>query len=655
MPDASYVYGLYRLRESEGPELTLRNRIKFTRLLCDMENAVVIPPQYKAITKEIRTPFMRDTWLRVTAALTRDTPVMHVEPKDAKNADSRAAANIGESWTWAAFQQMNKDQSDDMIYESTKALVRDEESVLKVVYRPDAWANFPVRGPKESATDFTKRTESYKKQFDTRLPYAWRVVDRLSMLFGDGEFGDDWALEYGEYPLPYLANRYGMQETTKDGSRRLIDPQNMLGGMPEPEGYLRSSGAGFCTKIEYWDAAWWHVVIDGQNAPGFPKRNPYNGRLPYIRAKSDPVLFALSFLVPGLDALLTMKLNWSYLGAYPSPKITTLPNAQGAPALDIPGGDDGDATADQDAVLRWKPGIAIDLPVGKDMTFLVPPPVGQDLNEMITIVRGLIDVAGVPSVFRGIGGADQAGYAINQLIAAANLTYKKLGESLERQFAQAGEFLWYCVANRIKDDVYVRGDVDVVDPTTGATKKDKAWLGLKPDGKLQAQVAPVTELGPLSVRFRPVLPTDEQARAMIGIQLVNAPKALMSRRRAIEKYLQEENPEQILDEIAIENAMDEEPLKSQWVQEAMREAGMVPEPQQNPAAGLVGPNGQPLLPQTPPSPFAPGQAGSGQPSVPGLNTPIQPGRPQTPGIAPGRGAGGFPGQPGGNLPRGMGA
>lgn len=655
-PTAGEISGLYQSRLNEGDESTLRRRATRSRQLCELEHAVIIPDAYKAIAQEMRTPFTRDTWLRVTAALTRDEPVGHVEPRDRGNRDSEATADIAEKWTMATFRQMNRDLGDDVIYESTKALVRDQESVVKIVHRPDAWATFFRRKPGESPDAYQKRFASDKQQPGTAMPFAWRVVDRLSMLFGDGEYGDEWALEYGEYPLPYLERRYpgmerddeGLQQSTDGGSvkrTRLISPGDMLGGKPKPEGYL-TTGMGSCVKIEYWDADWWCVVIDGSMAPGFPKPNPYKGKLPYFRAKSDPVLFALSFLVPGLDALLTMKLNWAYLSAYPTPQLSrsgnnTVPNVDAAGD----GAEDGDVPA-----FVWSPGRMMVPPAGYTFGFVAPPPVGQDLNEMVSVIRGLIDVAGVPSVFRGIGGADQAGYAINQLIAAANLTYKKLAESLQRQFELAGEFLWHLVREKIKSEVYVLND---------SAKAGKTWVCLKPSGTVTATSAPVDKLGPLTVRFRPVLPTDEQARAMIAMQLVNAPKPLMSQHRAIEKYLQEEDPQQILDEIAVEQALQEEPLHSMMIQQALTEAGVNPNAQ-NPASQLVGPNGQPLISQTPggggmpmlpgATGAVPGQAAAGTPAIPGLNQPIAPSPGPAPAILPGQGgrpAGAFPGQPGG--------
>jgi hypothetical protein len=167
--------------------------------------------------------------------------------------------------------------------------------------------------------------------------------------------------------------------------------------------------------------------------------------------------------------------------------------------------------------------------------------------------------------------------------------------------------------------------------------------------------APVDMLARMEVKLRPVLPTDEQARAMIAMQLTNAQKPLLSRKRAIEKHLQEEDPEGILNEIALEDALEQEPLKSLQMQEALRKAGLLPQP----GAGLLNQFGQPMPPGGqggPPSPFVAGQAAGGMPGIPGLTQPMIPGPPGSNGVPAGTGgrpAGGFPGQPGNQGPGGF--
>lgn len=663
-PTAGEILGLYSVRLNEGEEGTLRTRARTTRDLCEMRHAVTIPSEYRAIAKEIRTPFVRDTWQRVAAALTRDTPVAHVEGRDGTVTASEAA-NIAERFFLALLFNMSRERGENLLWEDAKALVRDQESVIKCVHKPDAWASFPRRTKGEDPDEYQKRTEGYKKS--SEMIFAARVVDRLSMLFGDGEYGDDWALEYGEYSTDWLKSRYKMVPEDGEGSgyyvqtdtegqkiarrrKRLIDPKQplidrTLGGRPFPEGELATGGNALSTKIEYWDADWWCVVVDGSMAPDYPKRNPYAPRLPYFRAKSDPVLYALSFLVPGFDSLLTMWLNWAYLGAYPIPQLVAPTNA--APNIGDVGGEMEPAGGDSVKPMVWQPGKLYEAPPGYEMRFTQPPPIGQDVQQMAQIYRQLIETAGVASVLRGSAGSDYSGYLANQLLAAATLTYKHLATAIENQLADMGEFIWHVITTRIKQEVYVLAS------ETEDKKETKKWLGLKPSGKVTGLCAPVDMLARMEVKLRPVLPTDEQARAMIAMQLTNAQKPLLSRRRAIEKHLQEEDPDGILNEIAVEDALDQDPmLKALQTQEALRKAGYLPQA----GSGLLNAQGQPIPPTGAPSPFVAGQAAGGMPAIPGLTQPLIPGAPGSNGVPAGTGgraAGSFPGQPGNQGPGGF--
>lgn len=612
-PDANYVYSLYELRRSSGDETRIRWIIEMMRPLVRMQHVLNVPDAYKQIAKTIRTPFVRDTLMRTTTALNQKPYTIEIEPRDERQVSARAA-ELGIRWDTALREVLDKEIGENAAIESTKALIRDGESVLKVVHRPDAWASFPEREADEEAEAYSGRADRYKK--GQPVPFAWRVVDRLSMLFGDGEFGDDWALEYGEYPRTYLGQQYRMVETNEG----LKDPKRLLGGKPKPQGYLYSN-TGRTVKLEYWDADWWHVVIDGEDAPGFPKKNPYSPRIPYFRAKapdSESLLYSLLWLAPALDEVLTMKANWAYLSAYPNPRMQQVPNA----ITMSPTGEDGQPTT-----LSWKPGKAIQVPVGWNLDFLAPPPAGKDLNDLVVLLRDLIDVAGIPSVFRGAGGDNQAGYAINQLIAAASLAFKLAGEALARQFERAFEFFHWMVAHIVDQPVPLLAG-------PGADGTGKQWLALRPGNGCTTTEAGIEDLGPVTVTFRPTLPTDEQALAMIATQLVNSPKQLLSRRTAMKEYLHLDDPDSELDEIAVEMAMESPPLQQKVMEEALQKAGLAsPQAPASPAAAPPGPSGPP----------APGQVAGG-PSVPGLTMPMQPPPPQAPPIHPGR-PGMFPGAP----------
>lgn len=621
-PDADYVLGLYRWKLQDNDEARLRTLSDTFRSLTRLAHKVDIPTEYQAITKPIRTPYLRDAWLRTTAALLQKPPTVHVEPANVHD-KYRRAANIVERWDLAMIERLNREVGDDAIFESAKSLVRDGESVIKVVHKPDAWANFPRREDhlEDSADKIDDRQTTFKRK--SVMPIARRCVDRLSVLFGDGEYGDDWVIEYGEYPTPYLSREYEMNPV--DG--RLVNPKNILGGKPKPEGYYLS-GQGQSVKLEYMDADWWHVVIDGSDAPDFPQPNPYSPKLNYIRAKapdSESLLYSLLFLVPALDRLMTMKMNWAHLGGYPNPMIRPV---SGAVYGDVGVGDDK-----KTAKFKWKPGKLLELPAGYEFLFAMPPPVGKDLDDLIKILMNLVEVAGVPAIMRGDTSGDPSGYLANQLLAATMIALRAAADALQRQTASYLEFIHFLVSDVIKQDVPVQ-----------SYGKSQRWLAVKPTGEPTETSAPVDMIGPIEVRFRPTLPTQEQAAAMIANQLTQSKKPLISRKRAIEKYLMEEDPEGVLDEIWAEDALDAEPLATQVREEAARRAGLLPPvpPPVPPMSGLVGPGGQPL-PSTlsPGMAGLPGQAQLGMPTVPGINMPMAPQGPRPPGM--------FPGQP--NTPQ----
>lgn len=649
--EAEDIYQLYRQKSNEGDEQRLRLLAAELRTHTRLEHAVDIPQQYRAITKEVRTPYIRDAWSRISASLVAKSPVIQVQPKDEAREDYRAAAADASRWDMAAVERLNKQLGEDVVYNDTAALVRDGESVLKVVHQPNAWANFPRLTGNDAAETLRAQTD-FKKGVD--LPIAWRNVDRLSMLFGDGEYGDEWALEYGEYPLPYIKGRYGL---ARDQDGELFDPHSKISGRPKPEGYLQSNG-GRCIKLEFFDADEWHVLIDGIEPTGWPKKNPYSPFKPYFRAKaheSESLLYSLLYLVPRLDELLTMKLNWVYLGSYPNPIISSTPSQDGMPGLDGPLGDVANPAGKK---LTWLPGQLMELPPGQQLTFLAPPPIGADTNDLLTIFRGLIEIAGVPSVMRGSSTGGDSGYLANQMLAAAAMHYKLAGAALQRQHEQAMDFMHWMVPNLIKQTVWVQGWQEIDKKTNRPkTKAGRAWLALSPDEQSQ-NTAPVSKLGPVSFTFRPTLPTDEQARAMVAIQLTNPGNQLVSKRYALEEWVQVDDADAVLEEIVVEQAMNEEPLLSIWRDEALRLAGLLPpKDAEAPAAAPVDPlaalqgalgGGQGALPPGPNQlqPGIPGQAAGGLPSVPGLNMPIQPTPPQGGGLP----AGQYPGQPGG--PRG---
>lgn len=642
-PTAGNIDAMWRWKLSEYEELGLREFMGDVRPMFDMVHPVRIPREYRVTTKEVRTPFLRDAGLRIASALVKDTAVPKIEPVD-HSGQADQAADIAARWLqaeWAALIAENNGQ--DFKYISARNLTRDSESVLKVVDRVNAWANFPARTKDEDPREYLKRRDSAKQAKGVIQPFAAKVVDRAQMVFGDSEYGDEWCIEYGMYPTPIIMRDYGME--TVDADPKYTLPQFKLGGRPIMMGYapkITSIGPSATLKMEYVDKDWWCVLINGKMAPGFPKPNPYAPFMPYFRAIAEPALYSLRYYQPALDALLTGKMNWAFLSMFPVPKFKPVLSGQQPGAIDLPIGDNATAPVG----MRWKPGFAMMPPAGYDLEFLQPPQTGRDVDVMVQTLRDMIDIAGIPSIFRGIGGARQAGYAINQLMAAANLMFRQMGNSLSRQFERASEFMLHVVSDVIPEElgpVYIKGS----DGEGGRT-----WIGLQKTGRVTETVAPVDELGPVEFRFKPIIPSDEQAMEMIGLQAWTA--HAISHETLLTDYMQMDDPQGEMNRIAVEQEINTDPLlHQQMVEQALRQAGIAPPPPPPAPGGLVGPNGQPIASGPPAGlPMPDGQLAGGLP--PGMGGPgplAQLVKPRTPGPTDihggGRAPGAYPGEPGG--------
>jgi len=642
-PTAGDVVGLFMTRQNDGNEARLRRLAETFRSLCRLEHPIAIPEAYRATAREVRTPYVRDAWTRITAALTQNAWQPHFDPKVEGSDKSKRAAGVAERWCKAGTTQMDKAVGFDVPQEACAQMVRDCESVIQVVHRPDAWATFPARTLGDDPTAYLDKAETYKK--GAPFPFAWRPLDRLAYLPGEGEFGDDYCVTYGEYARSYLASRYRMRADERTGrltaagadeAGRAVRPEDFE-GRPAPQGYF-SGTTGMGVKLEYFDPWHWCVVVDGAMAPGWPRDNPYGPYLPYVRAKpseeADSVLYSLLFLAPRLDELLTMWLNWTHLGAFPTPLLQDLPGTTAIPPGMLP--PLGTETAP--ALYQWTPGRMQEVPTGKSLGFLQAPPVGGDLKEMAQVLRALIEVAGIPSIMRGSNLSGDSGYLANQMISAVLMQYKNLQRARERQLEQVHEIVLHFCVHRIKTTVYVLGQA--------AGEEGGRYLGLRPSGDTTPNLAGIDQLGPVSVSAPPDMSVMRQAMAMIAKQVTAGPadQRLYSRRAALETLMGEEDPDSIIDEIWVEDQMATNPAVNQVVvSNAIQRSGLLPVPREPPP----GPPGTPGV-GPPGVPGLPGQVAGGVPVLPGLGMPLQPPPPNGPTGLVGQGGrppGMYPGQP----------
>jgi len=289
------------------------------------------------------------------------------------------------------------------------------------------------------------------------------------------------------------------------------------------------------------------------------------------------------------------------------------------------------------------PGETVVLWPGETLAWLAWAGNGPDVDELIQIIMNFVERAGISDVLYGSAGSGDSGYLVNQLIAAARMKFKPLIDHAERGLEQAIKVLWDIVEFQCKQPLYVYN----------REQGKEGWMGLGPEdlnGARQVYVA-----------LQPVMPTDSYAKTSQAINEVGA--QLRSRRSAMEN-IGIEQPEEMMDEIRVEEWEKTPEVQAFLTAEAVRRAkikiaeqqapSMTPEQlqailptlppalQQAIMAGQMDPNmlaqilgGGGMIGQNPPGPGAGIAAAPGVPAIP--QAPQHVGPPVRPaGIATGR-------------------
>ena len=460
-PDAKYVEGLKDELQSEfGERDSLMRQLRTLRF---MDRAVDVPEAYQATTKEVRTPIAFEQLQRVVATLTVNYPVMSVPPLGAGDEEQRESTKK-EKWLNAALKRMEQEAERPVFRMFVDNLVADGLGVVKLVYKPDHWSGYPEQTDfEEDAAAFNEATDRFKKS--AKFPFAWRDVDPLTFYPVLGEAGLEACVEVSEKSKRLLTQRYDLVE---DESGKLVAAKGKMG----PSGRRKALQMdGNAEVVEYWDRSHFVVLVDGHTVN--TGEHGY-GRVPYFvaygeqSASRDPkhagmsAIYAIRWLVPLLDSLLTMKQNAAFLYAYPTPYIRS---PLGTP---FEGGEDG-----RPQTVEWTPGKMIPLYPGEEPGFVQWRGSPPDLDEMIAHVRQLIDRAGLASVMYGTGpGAGSSGYMVNQLMNAARVKYDPIVKNAEAMLERMAGFVLELVEKKIGEEVFVWAGTGIEDGWTGLSGDD---------------------------------------------------------------------------------------------------------------------------------------------------------------------------------------
>ncbi len=607
-----------------------RNRmIAEMRGLRYQEGKVDIPKVYQSTTKEVRLPLLADQ-VDLMAAIIDDSPrTIHVDPvQEGPNAGRNAS--LRERFFEAIISQSETEINRPVLSMLSENMCGDGLSVLKVVYRPDHWTSLPDSErlfgkrpdelePREVRTLNAKRDATKK----SRLPFCWVDVDPLSFMPVYGPTGEiEAVIELTERPIrAVLASYSRLLSYKRIGGRWGFVPLAALGEPEPPDGDdVRYDTRASVSVWEYWDRECTITFVESLPVR-YAEHN--TGEVPYFEAyakpnsardperRSRPGSYKQKWLVELLNRFWTMLGNVGYLYCYPTPVTETPLDAN------IPLAADGRPPA-----VDFEVGKHLTLIAGQKLVFVSPPAEHMQLmTNLISQAMQLFDQSsGLGPAIRGVGGADQPGYALQQLIGASLLSLKPAIKQRDWQLARALGYTQRLIEHRIGEPVPVWGT------NPDATKGGKKWLELGPDD--------INGYYKVSVESKPLM---GQLRISLGSFAASMVKArMMSRGHAMEEFLGIEQPEDEMDDIAIDEMLETDPhLKKQMFDAALKRAGLAP-PTPPPAEG-----GPPMLPGAgpggpPPAPPLPGGMPPPPPAGPGVGMPLQPGTPPMPGPTEGQ-------------------
>lgn len=566
-------------------------QIEHTRALRALLHEVKVPEVYRTTARVVKTPVLADMVQRLVATLTTNYPSWRRTPIGGSDR-AQDQSSLVEKWLAAAHRRMEDEGNRAVFRQVMSAAIGDGMGVMQYTWRPEAWRGFPRQGKDEAGAAFLNRADEYTQA--RPFPFGWRDVDPLSFYAWEPDEGEPEVMIMQRLPLAPATSRLGVKR--QDG--KWVPDR---AGKPRPPG---SSATGEeLDVVTHWrhDKVTW--LLDGD----FAREDKHGwGQVPFVwfsglsthenlpERTYLPVAFAFEHLLPLLDQLLTMKANWMYLSAFPQQtlKLSAARLQSMAQSLGVP-----------EQQLRNLPSVELGkllvLYEGEEHGYSQPPQVGGDLNQMIQLVMGMIDSAGIGQVLKGQSpSSDPTGYLYQQMMQAARLTYDPITSNFRQAGRKGGSLLLRGVERLAKRAVAVYG----ADPKDRERQK---WLMLGPKdigGNYQ-----------IDCELEPLLPSNAILEGQFGLQQYAAGAISMQTHR--EDYLHMQEPEREDRRRLAEEFKASKLIHDMMMWRVAEESGFVPA---GTAASKIAEMTQGLPPSAPPGP-----QGAGGVTAPGR--PVQPG------------------------------
>ncbi len=572
--DVQYIKELATFLERK---YSARNeRIQGTRDRRMMRHAPRIPEQYRATATDVRTPIVFDMARRAVAIMASAMPRPKIRPMDLTDQAQRHTS-LGEEWLIEAYKRMGK----EVIHLLWDSMACDGVAVCKVYMDRHAWAP-RLREEGEDAETYLEATDEHHRR---NFPFLWEQVNSLT--YYPVEDGNEEVLEItNREDIPYLGRKYGL--VPQNG--KLV--KGRLGSVVPNWSSVTS-----VKFTEYWDTKRYIRMVGDEVV----ERGKHNyGRPPYFAAKAvllsthdpnDEGISCVTPLVPLqdlLDSLYTMKSNNASLGAFAYPTETLVSEELAMESSTSPA-----------AAVKFEPGVILQARPGYRLEFMMPPPVGADLNQMASLVKGMIDELTLAPVVFGRSEREMSNAAMVTQIAAAQSIFNTAAYMMAEMFNQVARFL----LDRILD-------LDEEVPLWFSAEQGSPWKALGPKH--------IKNFWKVEHELDPVLPAARMQAALFmssGYQAGHLPRRLV-----VEEGYGYHNPEEIMEERRLEELEMSVEVQAIIKQEALKPWAQPPIPTGTPANVPIGMGGpaavttpgiqSPLTPQG--LPIMPAQTPEGQ-------------------------------------------
>jgi len=514
--------------------LSRDNMIEEMRALRYMEADVDVPADLES--EAVMTPEAHQIVERLVGTLTANPMTITVPPAD-ESEKAREQSSKMEKFLVAAVERLQQQAEQDVIDLFIESLVMDGHGCMRMLPAKQLWRGAPRHKEDEEDTAYNKRVEEWKK--GKPLPIAWNWCDPLTIYPLYGEFGLYGVLQVDERDIATLhPKRWNIERLDR------VEMEE-LSRLHERDG----------TSVEF--AQWWtpttltYAVEDRvvHHQKHRYESAPYTYAFGLSSASNNPermgmsVLWPIRDLIPALNRLLSQKASAVRMWCWPTVVFRQIYPGQGETS--------GEAPLPV-RNLDISPGSTVTLFNDEELSFLTWTGNGPDADEMLQIVNGMIQKAGLADPMYGAG-AGESGYALNQLIAAARMRLKPLVAHAERALAKQLVALCDIIEHHIKQPVYVYG----------ATGREEGWISLGPDD--------LNGYRNIQVKLNPVMPTDSYARSSMAINEVNA--GLRSRASAME-MIGVEQPDEEQRKILVDRWRADPKVQEFIVAEALKKAGI---------------------------------------------------------------------------------